>query len=559
MQESGADIVVKYLKAEGVEHLFGLIGSAILDLMDSVARESAIKYVPVQHEQAAVYMADGYARVTGRPGICTATVGPGATNVVGGIAQAFVESSPVIALLGDISTQHYGKGSSNFHEVEQLGIFKPITKLAVRVERTDRIVEIMRQAFRVATTGRKGPVYVGLPRDVQRNRIDEVTIPPVEEYRPTGVVRGDEEQIGRAADLLLQARRPVIIAGGGIRWSKARDSIIQMAELLRAPIVTTVKGVVPDEHPQCLGPIGTVGHPAAMEAIQQADVIVAFACTFSQVATASYGNKVIPAGAKIIHVDIDPAEIGKSYAVKVGIVGDAGSVARDLLNELSGRAASANEEWEQYFKRSKEAWEREMAVMASSDEVPITRMRLFGDLRKVLDKDAILAAEAGSTHGWFMFGYPLNEPILEPGDYSIMGSAFCMALAAKIARPEKQVVSVVGDGAFMLVVQELATAVAQNIPVVTVVCHNSIYSNMRKKQHMHFNDRFIGTELYIPDMANVARSFGAYGERVEKPEEIIPALQRALKCGKPAVLDVLIDSSFEGLDPPNKLRVPDRY
>ena len=559
MQESGADIVVKYLKAEGVEHLFGLIGSAILDLMDSVARESAIKYVPVQHEQAAVYMADGYARVTGRPGICTATVGPGATNVVGGIAQAFVESSPVIALLGDISTQHYGKGSSNFHEVEQLGIFKPITKLAVRVERTDRIVEIMRQAFRVATTGRKGPVYVGLPRDVQRNRIDEVTIPPVEEYRPTGVVRGDEEQIGRAADLLLQARRPVIIAGGGIRWSKARDSIIQMAELLRAPIVTTVKGVVPDEHPQCLGPIGTEGHPAAMEAIQQADVIVAFACTFSQVATASYGNKVIPAGAKIIHVDIDPAEIGKSYAVKVGIVGDAGSVARDLLNELSGRAASANEEWEQYFKRSKEAWEREMAVMASSDEIPITRMRLFGDLRKVLDKDAILAAEAGSTHGWFMFGYPLSEPLLEPGDYSIMGSAFCMALAAKIARPEKQVVSVVGDGAFMLVVQELATAVAQNIPVVTVVCHNSIYSNMRKKQHMHFNDRFIGTELYIPDMANVARSFGAYGERVEKPEEIIPALQRALKCGKPAVLDVLIDSSFEGLDPPNKLRVPDRY
>ncbi len=559
MQQSGADIVVKYLKAEGVKYIFGLVGSAILDLMDSLAREPEIKFIPVQHEQAAAFMADGYARVTGEPGVCTATVGPGATNVVGGVAQAFVESSPVIALIGDISTLHYGKGSSNFHEVDQLSVFKPITKLAVRIERTDRIVETMQRAFRIATTGRKGPVYVGLPRDVQKNRIDEVMIPPVEEFRPAGVIRGDQEQIARAADLLVEARRPVIVAGGGIRWSKARDAIIQIAELLGAPIVTTVKGVVPDEHPQCLGPVGTVGHPAAMQAIQQADVILAFACTFSQVATASYGNKVIPAAAKIIHVDIDPAEIGKSYPVKVGIVGDAGSVAKDLLGALDGKTASAGEEWERYFKSAKESWQREMAAMARSDEVPITRMRLLGDLRKVLDDDAILAAEAGATHGWFMFGYPANEPILEPGDYSIMGSAFCMAMAAKLAKPNKQVVSVIGDGAYMLVGQELATAIAQNIQIVTVVCHNSVYGNMRLKQHMHFDDRFIGTGLYIPNLADVAKSMGAYGERVEKPDEIIPALQRALRCGKPAVLDVIIDNSLEGLEPPNKLRVPDRY
>ncbi|MCL4552341.1 MAG: thiamine pyrophosphate-binding protein, partial [Candidatus Marsarchaeota archaeon] len=363
----------------------------------------------------------------------------------------------------------------------------------------------------------------------------------------------------RAADLLLQARRPAIMVGGGVRWSKARDSIIQIAEFLRAPIVTTLKGVIPDEHPQCLGTVGTVGRPAAMETIQKADVILAFACTFSQVTTASYGNKVIPAEAKIIHVDIDPTEIGKSYPVKVGIVGDAGSVAKDLLGALHGIAALANEEWEQYFKRAKDSWQREMTIMANSDDVPITRMRLLGDLRKVLADNAILSAEAGATHGWFMFGYPANEPILEPGGYSIMGSAFCMALAAKIAKPERQVVSVIGDGAFMLVGQELATAVAQNIPIVAVVCHNSVYGNMRLKQHMHFNDRFIGTELYIPNLADVAKSLGAYGERVEKPEEIIPALQRALKCGKPAVLDVIVDSSFEGLEPPNKLRVPDRY
>ncbi|MCL5959073.1 MAG: thiamine pyrophosphate-binding protein [Chloroflexi bacterium] len=559
MKCSGADLIVKYLKAEGVEYLFGLIGSAVLDLLDSVSREPAIKFIPVQHEQAAAFMADGYARVTGRPGICTATVGPGATNVIGGVAQAFAESSPVIALLGDISTLHYGKGSSNFHEVEQINIYKPVTKLAVRIEREDRIVEIMRQAFRTATTGRKGPVYVGLPRDVQKNPVEDVEIPPVDEYRPAGIVRGDEEQIARAADLLLEAKRPVIIAGGGIRWSRARDSIVQIAELLRAPVVTTMKGVISDEHPYCLGPVGTVGYPAAMQTIQQADVILAFGCTFSQVATASFGHKVIPAGAKIIHVDIDPTEIGKSYPVKVGIVGDAGSVARDLLRVLDGKITTSNGQWEQYFKRAKESWQREMAGMAASDEVPIRRMRLLGDMRKVLDANAVLAAEAGSTHGWFMFGYPANEPILEPGGYSIMGSAFCMALAAKLARPERQVVSMIGDGAFMLVMQELATAVAQNIPVVTVVCHNSVYGNMRLKQHLHFDDRYIGTGLYIPNLAEVARSLGAHGERVEQPDEIIPALERALRCGKPAVLDVMIDDTLEGLEPPNKLRVPDRY
>lgn len=329
MKVSGADIVVEYLKAEGVPHVFGVVGSSILDLMDSLARSPEIRYIQTQHEQAAACMADGYARVTGRPGVCVATVGPGATNLLGGVAQAYLESSPVIAMCGEVHTLHYGKGASNFHEIEQVLVFRPVTKLSVRIERTDRLVEILSKAFRVATNGRKGPVYLGLPRDVQKNRVEAPEIPPPGRLRPEGVVRGDAAQIQRAVELLLAASRPVLLAGGGIRWARARDAVIELAECLGIPMAITHKGLIPEDHPLCVGMIGTTGCPVAVETMQESDLILALGCTFSQVATGSYGHQMIPAKAKIIHVDLDPAEIGKNYPVELGIVGDARAVVGD--------------------------------------------------------------------------------------------------------------------------------------------------------------------------------------------------------------------------------------
>ncbi len=561
MQMSGADIIVEYLKAEGVTHVFGVVGSSILDLMDSLARSPQIRYVQTQHEQAAAYMADGYARVTGRPGVCVATVGPGATNLIGGISQAYLESSPVIALCGEIHTLHYGKGASNFHEIEQSLLYKPVTKLSVRIERTDRIVEILSKAFRVATSGRKGPVYLGLPRDVQKNRMDAPEIPSPRYLKPEGVVRGDAAQIRRAVEMLLAASRPVLLAGGGIRWAQAKDAVIALAECLGIPMAITHKGLIPEDHPLCVGVIGTTGCPVAAETVQESDLLLALGCTFSQVTTGSYGHKMIPAKAKIIHVDLDPTEIGKNYPVELGIVGDAKAVLEEMLALVGerGKGRVRDTDREKRIASLKVEWERSLLADATSDRVPITRLRMLRDLRTVLDHDAIVGAESGATHGWFTYGFPCYEPILEPGDYSIMGSALCMAMAAKVAYPERQVVSVTGDGAVMMVAAEIATAVANSLPVLIVVPHNGIYGNMLRKQHTHFEDRFIGTRLYMPDLAEVARAFGAHGERVEKPAELIPAYRRALASKKPALVDVIIGNEWEELEAPTKLKVADRY
>jgi acetolactate synthase-1/2/3 large subunit/sulfoacetaldehyde acetyltransferase len=487
--------------------------------------------------------------------------------MVSGIAQAYVESSPVIALLGDISTLHHGRGSSNFHEVDQEAVFRPITKVSRRVERADRLGEWLHTAFRVATAGRRGPVALHLPRDILRAQV-VAEVPAPLDHRPVAAPRGDPSQIETAAGLLAQAERPVLLVGGGVRWSPgAPEAALALAGRSGLAAVVSHKGLLPEDHPNSFGLVGMTSNPIAMQAINQADVVLAVACTLSQVTTASYGHKVIPAGAKIIHVDLDPTEMGKSYPLAAGIVGDARAVLENLLDTTFREAQktapedipAARRQWLDELVAARADWAADVAAQATSDQVPIHRLRLLADVRKVLDRDATLSAEAGSTHQWFRYGFRATTPMLEPGDYSIMGSAYCMALAAKLAHPDRQVVSFIGDGAFMMVGLELATAVTQKIPVVAIVCHNDIYGNVRRKQITHFESRFIGSDLHIPDLAEFAHAFGAYGERVEQPGDIIPALERALASGQPAVLDVMVDRSPEMLEPPTKLRVADRY
>ncbi|RME43569.1 MAG: thiamine pyrophosphate-binding protein [Chloroflexi bacterium] len=557
---SGGDLVVAYLKVEGVQFVFGVIGSSILDLTDALYREPAIRYVPTQHEQAAAYMADGYARVTGKPGVCIATVGPGVTNLTSGIAQAFVESSPVLALTGDIHTHHYGKGASNFHEIDQQALYRPITKLSKRVEHPERLGEFLQMAFRTAMSGRHGPVYLGLPRDVLRARLP-IQVPPPESYRVLNHrVRPDPNQVDRAADLLAAARRPVLILGGGLRWSPgALEVSLSLAETWQIPVVSSLKGLAPEDHPRVFGLIGSTNSPVAMRAVQESDLILAVAHTFSQVATNSYGHKTIPRNPRIVHIDLDATEIGKNYPVVVGLVGDAAAALRDLTQALPATPTHDRREWLAELEQDRADFWAQLAAMAEDDSCPISRMRLLGDLQKVLDRDAIISAEAGATHQWFRFGYRATQPLLEPGGYSVMGSAFCMCMAAKLAYPERQAVAMLGDGAFMMIMPELATAVAQDIPLVVIVCHNDIYGNVQSKQYLNFGGRRIGTDLYIPDLAAIARDFGAYGERVDRPDAIIPALERALSAGRPAVLDVIIDARPEHLEAPTKVRVKDRY
>jgi acetolactate synthase-1/2/3 large subunit/sulfoacetaldehyde acetyltransferase len=560
VEKTGADIIVEYLQREGVTHIFGVLGSAVLDLMDSLARQEQIRYIPVQHEQAAAFAADGIARLTGKPAVFMCTVGPGATNATSGIAQAWAESSPVIALLGDVSTQHKGKGASTFHEIDQEGVFRPISKACIRLERGDRIVETLQQAFRIASAPRMGPVVLNIPRDIQKAKWEYMMPGDVTAYRPAGRVRGDARQVEQAARLLREAKYPVILAGSGVRWAKCQADVIALAELLDAPIVLSKKGTISDFESYCAGIIGTTNNPVAMESIHQADVILALGCTFSQVMTASYGHKVIPAEAKLIHVDMDPTEIGKSYPVTVGFVADVKSALQDLMDILGGpNGAQVERTRRDALCRRKEAFEASIAPLAAFNTQPITRLRMLRDLFSVLPHDAILGAEAGATHSWFIYGYPTRDMILEPGDFSNMGSAYCMAMGAAALYPNRVVCSVTGDGAFMMVLNELATCVARNLNVMAVIPHNNIYGNMYNKQIKNFAGRHLGTELYVPNLAEVAKAFGAHGERVERPEDLVPAYRRALESGKPSIVDVVISTDTEELEPPTKLRVPDRY
>lgn len=557
---TGGDLVVACLKNEGVKFVFGVIGSSILDLTDALYREPTIRYVPTQHEQAAAYMADGYARVTGQLGVCTATVGPGVTNLTSGIAQAYVESSPVLALTGDIHTQHYGKGSSNFHEIDQQTLYRPITKMSKRVEHANRLSEFLQMAFRTALSGRRGPVYLGLPRDVLNARLP-IEVLASERYRVTvHHPHPDPNHVDHAADLLSHAEHPVILLGGGLRWSPGSlETALSLAENWDIPVVSSLKGMAPEDHPQVFGLIGSTNSPVAMRAVRESDLILAVAHTFSQVATNSYTYKTIPQNPRIIHIDIDPTEIGKNYPVLAGLIGDADAALNDLMEALPKKPNKDRRRWLASLGQDRAAFWQNLADMGANDSQPISRMRLITSLQEVLDRDAIISAEAGATHQWFRYGYRATQPLLEPGGYSIMGSAFCMCMAAKLAYPERQAVALLGDGAFMMIMSEVATAVAQEIPILIIVCHNDVYGNVQSKQHLNFEGRRIGTDLYIPDLAAVARDLGAYGERVEAPAAIIPALDRALNSDKPALLDVIIDASPERLEPPTKVRVADRY
>lgn len=558
--KNGAEIIVDCLRAEGVTHVFGVIGSAILDLLDVIYQAPDIQYIRAQHEQGAAFMADGYARATGKPGICVATCGPGLTNMVTAIAGAYQENSPVIAIAGDIHTQHYGKKNANFHEIDQESLLKPITKMSKRVETPERIAEFMRMAFRVAQSGRKGPVYLGIPRNIQKEKTT-VDIWPKTAYRSDALPPGNQEAVDKACGLIKGAKSPVILVGGGVRWANAQSDILKLADFLGVPVAVSKKGLVPEDHPWSVGVIGMVGCPVATEQVSMSDVILALGCGFNQVTTASFTHRIIPESAKIIQVDIDPIEFGKNYPIALGITGDMRSVMRQMYQQLYPQGGREDRgERLGIIRQAKKKWEQRLISEEGPVEaVPINRLRLIRDLSRVAGPNAIISAESGSSHGWFYYGFTSHTPVLEPGDLSCMGSAWCMAMGAKVAFPDRPALSLIGDGAFMMTLNELASAVDNNIPIVVVVMHNKIYGNVKRKQYEHFSERFAGSELYIPNLADVAEAFGAYGQQVDRPEEIIPALERALDSGRPAVLDVIVDNSRESLEPPVKLRVKDRY
>lgn len=537
MKMSVARVLVKYLKETGVDCIFGLIGHSLFDITDALYSQRELKYVPVQHELSAAYAADAYAKGTRRLGACLASSGAGATNLLTGIAQAYKESSPVIAIASDVSRELAGKGSSSWHEIPQQEIFRPVTKMSATLKRAGDILDLLREAVRQATAGKKGPVYLGIPRDLQSQEV-EVSAPPWDAC-PSPTYSVDSSLIEKAVEELRRAASPTIIAGGGVYWSQGEEEFQELAELLCAPFGTTPshKGLVSEEHPLSLGVLGSGAFPFANKACMESDLILAMGTTFSEALTLGYGNRVIPRAAKIIQVDIDPLEIGKIYPVEIGIVGDAKAVLRELISRLKkmGFKGITSPRMERIAREKKE-WREQMARRARPADAPVNQWHLYGALREAIDEDTVVVGEGGTQELLRRFIAP--SKVYQSGDFRAIGHGLPTAMGLKFAFPERQVVCVSGDGSFMMEMQELATLAALNIPIAIIIVHNSAYGNMKRDQLKRYGGRVIGTDLYLPDLCALASSFGVLAERVEKPPELLGAMKRATAAEKPALLDV---------------------
>ncbi len=547
MKMSVAQILIRYLNEIGIRHIFGLSGHSIFDITDALYVQPGIQYVGAQLELGASYMACGYAKGTRHLGVCLASSGAGATNLVTGIALAQKESLPVLALAADVSRKVSGKGASSWHETPQEEIFRPITKLSRTIKRADEVLDVLEEAFRQATTGRKGPVYLGIPVNVQTEQV-EVPPPPWRHDSPSAHYEPDPQLIKQAAEELVRASSPTLILGGGVYWSQCQDEVRELAELLNAPFGTSpsAKGIISEEHPLSLGVLGFQAFPFANKACQDSDLLLAVGATFSEGLTLEYGNRVIPKEAKIIQVDQDPLEIGKIYPVHLGIIGDAKPVVKALIAEIKRNASleKSPSERVQRIAQEKQAWKDELAKRGSGTDGPITEWHLYHTLKQVIGQDTMVVV--GGVTGGVIHRLVAESRVYHSGEFRAIGEAMSISIGLKLALPEKQVIAVSGDGSFMLEMQELATMTALKLPIVITVVHNGAYGNMKRDQIRHYGRRVIGTDLNLPDLPVLAQSFGVHATRVDSPAELLPAMKTALSAGKPALLDVICP--IEGIE-----------
>lgn len=534
MEVDGSYLVARTLKEEGVEHLFFLMGGPNYEIINN-AEDMGIRTIDFRHEQAAAMAAHAYARVTGKPGVTTAASGPGTLNLLTGQYTAFVDCAPMITLGGAGPISDFGR--DGFQEIDQVGIFEPVSKAVMRPTDAARYPEHVSTAFRLATTGRPGPVYIDCNEDVLYSKLDEEDA--VSPSRPSSAARpaGDPDQVKAAIQMLSDAESPIIFAGGGVWWSQAYDELRQFVERTGIPFYTAPmsRGLIADDH--------ELSFPAARStAFRQTDAVLVVGTRFNWMMT--FGKR-IAADAKIIQIDIHGAEIGHNRSVDIGIEGDARTVLQQLNDaaDTIGFQSKSDSKWVESLREADESRRERVAPLENSDQRPIHPLRLCKELREVMDRDAILAVDGNEILHYGRQSMPTYVPghRLNSGPTGCMGVGLPYAIGAKIAKPDTQVVALHGDGSLGMNIQDFDTAVRHNLPIVIVVSNNEGWTarveGIRKP----------GRELGFTRFDKIAESLGGHGELVEDPKDIRPALERAFDAGVPAIVNVRTDPTARAL------------
>lgn len=536
---TGAEIILECLIREGVDVVFGYPGGAILPTYDALFQyRDRIHHVLVRHEQGATHMADGYARATGRVGVCIATSGPGATNLVTGLATSIMDSTPIVAITGQVPTQAIGTDA--FQETDVTGVTLPVTKHNYLVTDIEELAYTIREAFHIARSGRPGPVLVDVPKDIQNAKIEfeypegEIRLPG---YQPP--LRAADEDVAAALELINQAQRPIILAGHGIVMSGAMQELRELAERAQIPVSLTLlgKGAIPEDHPLVLGMMGMHGEAASNHAIQEADLLIALGMRFDDRVT---GNlKTYAVNARKIHIDIDPSELNKNVKADVGIAGDLRTV---LTQILPGVQSAAHPEWIARIRDWQEdADERDILNHNTGDQ--LLAAQVINDLWKYTGGDAITVSDVGQHQMLEAQYYPHRRPatMLTSGGLGTMGFGFPAAIGAKFGRPDEEVWAIVGDGGFQMTMCELATAAQENINVNLAIINNNFLGMVRQWQELFYEKRYQSTPMFNPDFCKLAAAYGIPSMLVTRRDQIEESVQFARSINGPVLIEYKVE------------------
>ena len=541
---TGGQAAVQSLRKEQVRHLFGLIGSATMEMFDALYHEKKIKFIGVRDERTGVHMADGYARASNKPGVILAGQnGPGATNLVTGIAQAAAAFSPVVSIAGSYSTKD--KVQDAFQGLDQQSLFKPITKKTWTIKDTKKIPKIFSEAFNLAMSPRRGPEQLNLPRNILSAKAKFNIDHSKKSYESESSLKANNNDIKKSTKIILTSSKTVIVAGGGIKYSGKYKEVVKLAELLNIPIVTSAGhgDAIPFNHKLNAGQMGPRGNPVASKLVKQADVIIALGTRLGFNST-FYSYENINKKAKIIQVELEKRMLGRHFPISVGIHADAAIATKQLYKEIKKQKTILNaKNWTNNYLKERNNFLNKRDKDKSLNKFPIQPAGLFKQLRKVLPKNSAITLDAGTLclQATDALEYYNPPSLFTPLDFGLVGFSFACGLGVKVACPNKTVVSLMGDGGFGMTISELSTAVQYGINTITIVMNNNSWGAEKAYQKDFFGKRYIGADISSPPFDKVAQLYGAKGFEVNKVSEVNEALKAALKCNKPAVINVNVD------------------